>query len=45
MRILFMFIALAALLWAGAASNDGLSDVVTWDPYSLTVNGSRVFVL
>lgn len=45
MRLLNIFTTLCLLLWGGAATNDGLTDVVEWDPYSLTVNGSRVFIL
>jgi len=26
------------------ATSDNLTDLVTWDPYSLTVNGTRVFI-
>ena len=44
MRLFRVFTVLLALLWASHASNDGLADLVSWDPYSLTVNGSRVFV-
>jgi hypothetical protein len=45
MRLLRLFVALSALLWTSTATSDNLTDLVTWDPYSLTVNGSRVFVL
>ena len=45
MRFLKLFAALSALLWTTNATNDGLTDLVSWDPYSLTVNGSRVFIL
>ncbi|TGO61578.1 hypothetical protein BCON_0026g00220 [Botryotinia convoluta] len=44
MRLLHIFTTLCLLLWGGAATNDGFTDVVEWDPYSLTVNGSRVFI-
>lgn len=32
--------------WAGTAlsTSNGLTDAVTWDKYSLLVNGSRVFI-
>ncbi|KAH8815593.1 glycoside hydrolase superfamily [Xylogone sp. PMI_703] len=36
--------ALTALLCTSYATNDGLMDAVEWDPYSLTVNGNRVFI-
>ena len=45
MRLLRLFVALSALLWTSNATSDNLTDLVTWDPYSLTVNGSRVFIL
>lgn len=45
MRLFRFFVVLATLLWTSEATNDGLTDIVSWDPYSLTVNGSRVFVL
>ncbi|RDL39323.1 uncharacterized protein BP5553_03663 [Venustampulla echinocandica] len=44
MRVIAGFVALFALLLTCAATNNGLTDIVSWDPYSLTVNGSRVFV-
>ncbi|CZR54668.1 probable beta-galactosidase C [Phialocephala subalpina] len=38
-------VALSALLWTSSnATDDGLTTAVTWDPYSLSVNGSRVFI-
>ena len=44
MRPLIVLSALAG--WAGTAlsTSDGLTDAVTWDKYSLLVNGSRVFI-
>jgi hypothetical protein len=45
MRLLRLLVALSALLWTSNATSDNLTDLVTWDPYSLTVNGSRVFIL
>jgi hypothetical protein len=38
-----------AILWAcalgGLATSNGLTDLVTWDKYSLMVNNTRVFIL
>lgn len=45
MRFNSLIAVLAALLWASYATNDGLTDVVEWDPYSLVINGDRVFIL
>ena len=45
MRLLRLFAALSAVLWTTNATSDNLTDLVTWDPYSLTVNGNRVFIL
>lgn len=45
MRLFRFLVALSAFLWASEATNDGLTDLVEWDQYSLTVNGSRVFIL
>ncbi len=45
MRLLQLFAVLSAFLWGGAATDDGLTKAVEWDRYSLTVNGSRVFIL
>jgi hypothetical protein len=40
-----LLLAFYTLLWASTATNDGLTDAVTWDPYSLSINGERVFIL
>jgi hypothetical protein len=45
MHFLRLLAALAALLFSCHGTSDGLTDAVTWDQYSLAVNGSRVFVL
>ena len=45
MRFLHLLTVLSTLLWGGFATDNGLQTAVTWDPYSLTVNGSRVFIL
>ncbi|KAH6719695.1 glycoside hydrolase superfamily [Leptodontidium sp. MPI-SDFR-AT-0119] len=44
MRFMHLFAVLSTLLWSGIATDNGLTTAVTWDPYSLTVNGSRVFI-
>ncbi|KAG9232521.1 putative beta-galactosidase C [Amylocarpus encephaloides] len=44
MRVSKLFAALAFMLWTCVATDDGLSDMVQWDPYSLTVNGSRIII-
>ncbi|PQE09636.1 glycosyl hydrolase family 35 protein [Rutstroemia sp. NJR-2017a WRK4] len=44
MRFLSLLLSFSLLLWSGIATNDGLTDAVEWDPYSLTVNGERVFI-
>lgn len=42
------FRAVTALIWllvSGAVATDnGLTDVVSWDKYSLSVNNTRVFI-
>jgi hypothetical protein len=45
MKILFALVAISKLLFLASATNNGLTDAVEWDEYSLTVNGSRLFVL
>ncbi|KAG4441043.1 hypothetical protein IFR05_003498 [Cadophora sp. M221] len=44
MRFMHLFAVLSTLFWSGIATDNGLTTAVTWDPYSLTVNGSRVFI-
>ncbi|KAK0124585.1 hypothetical protein ONS95_009534 [Cadophora gregata] len=44
MRFLHLLTVLSSLLWGGIATDNGLTKAVTWDPYSLTINGSRVFI-
>ncbi|KAI0477066.1 family 35 glycosyl hydrolase [Xylariaceae sp. FL0804] len=39
-----MVLSLGFLGLVARASNDGLTTAVTWDPYSLMVNGERVFI-
>jgi beta-galactosidase len=45
MRLFRLLGALSALLLACSATDDGLTDMVKWDRFSLTINGSRVFIL
>jgi beta-galactosidase len=42
----FQVVLATVLGWisCAAATSDGLTDLVTWDKYSLTVNGSRVYI-
>ena len=44
MRFLQLFTALSAILWTSHAADNGLTDLVSWDPGSLMVNGSRVLI-
>lgn len=41
MKLLLLLLAVMA---AVLATSDGLTDAVTWDPYSLIVNGERVYI-
>ncbi|GAB7355385.1 hypothetical protein MBLNU459_g5906t1 [Dothideomycetes sp. NU459] len=41
LRLFFLALGLAGLLYA---TTDGLTDLVTWDGYSLTVDGRRTFI-
>lgn len=40
----FASLIFSNLLYLSSSTSDGLTDLVTWDPYSLTVNGARVFL-
>ena len=44
MKIIGALSWLALLVGQIQATTDGLTDLVEWDPYSLTVNGSRLFI-
>jgi hypothetical protein len=44
MRFSLLLTALAGWLCGVSATSDNLTDVVTWDNYSLLVNGERVFI-
>lgn len=35
---------LLALAWAVAATSNNLTNAVTWDKFSLSVNGERTFI-
>jgi beta-galactosidase len=39
-----LFVAFLSGLGLVAATNDGNTTAVTWDPYSLSVNGERVYI-
>lgn len=44
-----LFQVLTTILWsfllAVSAIDNGLTDLVTWDEYSLTINGTRQWIL
>ncbi|PWY88191.1 beta-galactosidase B [Aspergillus heteromorphus CBS 117.55] len=45
MKLLQLLLSLWAILFAPIrATTDGLTDLVTWDSHSLTINGNRLFV-
>ncbi|TVY59690.1 putative beta-galactosidase C, partial [Lachnellula suecica] len=44
MRFQWLFVALTALLSTCNAIDDGLMDEVSWDPFSLVINGNRTFI-
>jgi len=44
MHFIQSILCLLGLAWAAAATDDGLTTDVTWDEYSLSVNGERVFI-
>lgn len=45
MLLLNLFLVLFSITWGGVqGTSNNLTDVVTWDKYSLLVEGSRVFV-
>lgn len=39
--VIILILSFALIL---LATNDGLTDVVSWDPYSAIINGERMFV-
>ena len=44
MRCLALLAFAVSLLTGVAAKSNGLTDLVEWDEFSLTVNGSRVYI-
>lgn len=44
MRLYVLFAAILAWIPAVQATSVNLTDVVEWDQYSLSINGSRVFI-
>lgn len=38
------FLVALSTIGAAFASTDGLTDLVAWDSYSLSINGTRVFI-
>ncbi|EPE35453.1 (Trans)glycosidase [Glarea lozoyensis ATCC 20868] len=44
MRLSGLLLTLSALLWGCQSTDNGLTTAVTWDNYSLSVNGERVFI-
>jgi hypothetical protein len=44
MRLTWLLALLQTVALLVFATNDGLTDVVSWDKYSLSVNGKRVFI-
>ncbi|KAF2233323.1 glycoside hydrolase family 35 protein [Viridothelium virens] len=44
MRLFNLLLSLLGTTTAVLATNDNYTDVVAWDPYSLMVNGKRVFI-
>ncbi|KAF2186572.1 glycoside hydrolase family 35 protein [Zopfia rhizophila CBS 207.26] len=45
MRLFNFLLGVIALLSVGFATDNGLQKVVSWDKYSLLINGERVFVM
>ena len=44
MRLLSAFLFLYGLVLGAAATSNNLTDQVTWDRYSLSVNGNRTYI-
>lgn len=44
MRFSNLLFLICSICWGAVATNNNLTDLVEWDQYSLTVDGSRVFI-
>lgn len=44
MRLQVLIAAVLGWISCAAATSNNLTDLVTWDKYSLTVNGTRVYI-
>ena len=44
MLFLHFLLGIISFIALSFATDDGLTEVVSWDPYSLMVNGNRVFI-
>ncbi|ORY70085.1 glycoside hydrolase superfamily [Pseudomassariella vexata] len=44
MRLFHLAVTLLGLVWGAVATSNGLTDLVTWDSYSLSVNGDRTYI-
>jgi hypothetical protein len=44
MRLLPVLATLLGCIWGAASTSDNLTDLVTWDEYSLSVEGERVYI-
>lgn len=44
MRVQVLIAAVLSCLFFSSATSNGLTDAVTWDKYSLSVNGTRVYI-
>jgi len=44
MHVLFFLATILSFALLPLATNDGLTDLVSWDSYSVMMNGQRMFV-
>ncbi|KAI0128537.1 family 35 glycosyl hydrolase [Xylariales sp. AK1849] len=44
MRLIFSLVTLLGLVWGVVCTSNNLTDLVTWDNYSLSVNGKRTYI-